>query len=378
MAAAAVVISALAGTARPAHAAPADAAFTIANYPVDAVDANAVAAKEKALSDGQTAAFRALLKRIVPVTAYKQLARLSQIRASELVSGVSVRSERNSATQYLASLDFTYQAEAVRGLLQSHGIPFVDTQAPKIALVPVLKAADGSYTSAGGDWLTAWKGLDLEHTLTPAGIEELKAVVHKDTVDMVVRGDEGGQRILAGEYGSEAVVLAIAEPDAAAGKYHVTLAGQDGAGAFTLKRSYRANDGDMAYAAELAAVVSLGILEGRWKAVRAPQAVAGLPSAMPADMSAPAPVWSANTAPASGEQIRLGAQFASLAQWNEMRTQLLDTPGVENLEIATVSASNAELTLSYPGGARALANALGSRGLRLLDSGAGWMLSPTY
>jgi hypothetical protein len=61
-----------------------------------------------------------------------------------------------------------------------------------------------------------------------------------------------------------------------------------------------------------------------------------------------------------------------------MRTQLLETPGVENLEIATVSASNADLSLQYPGGGRALANVLGSRGLRMIDSGAGWTLSPSY
>ena len=52
-----------------AFAAGADNAYTIANYPVDATAGNAVAAKQQALADGQQAAFRSLLKRIVPVTA---------------------------------------------------------------------------------------------------------------------------------------------------------------------------------------------------------------------------------------------------------------------------------------------------------------------
>jgi hypothetical protein len=94
------------------------------------------------------------------------------------------------------------------------------------------------------------------------------------------------------------------------------------------------------------------------------------------------PVWTAPgaSAPAAvaGDQIRLVAEFASLAQWNEIRTQLLDTPGVENLEISTVSARNADVLLQYPGGASALANALGNRGLRLTDAGAGWTLRSTY
>lgn len=365
-----------------ALAAKPDVAFTVGNYPVDATDANAVSAKEKALADGQDAAFRSLLKRIVPVTAYKQLARLKGIKASELVSGVSVRSERNSSTQYIANLDFTYQADAVRSLLQSHSIPFVEAQAPAVTLVPVSRAALGAEAKAADEsWAKAWRDLDLEHTLTPLKLDTFKSTIHNDTVNMLTSGDDSAQRILAGEYKTENIVLAIYEPDAAAKKLNVTLAGLDSVGPINLKRSYRVQDGDYAYAGDLAAVVALGVLEGRWKAQKSfAAAIAGVPvepSADPAAQSGP-PVWSAASSNAAGEQVRLVAQYGSLAQWNEMRTQLLETPGVENLEIATVSSSNADLVLQYPGGARALANALGSRGLKMTDSGAGWTLSATY
>src|SRR5262249_15930006 len=50
-----------------------DAVFTVCNYPVEARADNAVAAKSKALSDGQQAAFRSLLKRLVPVNSYPRL-----------------------------------------------------------------------------------------------------------------------------------------------------------------------------------------------------------------------------------------------------------------------------------------------------------------
>jgi hypothetical protein len=320
------------------------------------------------------------LKRIVPVTDYKQLSRLKDINAAELISGVSVRSERNSSTQYIANLDFTYQAEAVRGLLQSHGIPFVDVQAPAITLVPVNRDGAGTPAKAGSDaWTSSWKSLDLEHTLTPMKLEKFKDVIHNDTVNMLSAGDGSAQRILAGEYKTEMVVLAIYEPDPAAKKLHVTLAGYDASGPISLKRSYRVSDGDYTYAGDVAALVSLGILEGRWKAIRAPAGAATAAAYAPesAEASGP-PVWSAGASPAAGEVVQVVAEFGSLAQWNEMRTQLLETPGVENLEIATVSSSNADLSLQYPGGARALANVLGSRGLRMIDSGAGWTLSPTY
>ncbi|MFX4450823.1 hypothetical protein ABTA90_19645, partial [Acinetobacter baumannii] len=76
-------------------------------------------------------------------------------------------------------------------------------------------------------------------------------------------------QVFAGEYKTDRIILAIAEPDAAGRKLIVTLAGTDAAGSFSLKRPYKIIGGDTAYTEELAAVVSLGILEGRWKAVKA-------------------------------------------------------------------------------------------------------------
>lgn len=364
----------------PSWAAPADAVFTIGNYPVDAADANAVAAKEKALADGQQAAFRSLLKRIVPVTNYKDLTRLKDIKASELISGVAVLSEQNSSTRYIASLDFTYQADAVRGLLQSYGIPFVETQAPVVTLVPVVRSNGETLASTEASsevWQQSWSGLDLTHTLTPLKLEAFKSVVHKDTVTMLANGDDSGTRILAGEYGTDKVVLAISEIDTAAKRLNVTLSGHDAVGPLYLKRSYRLPDDDVAYASEFAAVVSLGILEGRWKAAQAAPAISS-PAATGYGAPEAPPVWSTTASPALGQEVRIVAEFSSLAQWNEIRTQLLETPGVENLAISTVSARSADLALQYPGGAQALANALGGRGLRLIDSGAGWTLSATY
>jgi hypothetical protein len=73
--------------------------FVIGNYPVEAHAADAVTAKEHAITDGQQAAFRSLLKRIVPVTSYNRLKQIRTTPAGPLIEGFSVRSERNSATQ---------------------------------------------------------------------------------------------------------------------------------------------------------------------------------------------------------------------------------------------------------------------------------------
>ena len=124
--------------------------FTVGNYPVEARADNAVAAKDRALADGQQAAFRSLLKRLVPVTAYRRIKRLAGVKAGDLVDGVKVRSERNSATDYIASLDFSFQSKAVRDLLRREGIPFTDEQAPAVTVVPVWRAAAAGRAGRGG------------------------------------------------------------------------------------------------------------------------------------------------------------------------------------------------------------------------------------
>ena len=115
-----VALAVVLGAAR-ADAAPADAVFTVGNYPVEARADNAVAAKERALADGQRAAFRSLLKRLVPVTSHPKLRSVVVAKPGDLIEGMRVRAERNSATDYIASLDFSFQPRAIRNLLQQQG-----------------------------------------------------------------------------------------------------------------------------------------------------------------------------------------------------------------------------------------------------------------
>lgn len=355
----------------PAAAEDPDAPYTVGNYPVEATAANAVAAKEQALADGQQAAFRSLLKRLVPVTAYKQLTRIQGVKAADLVSGISVRSERNSPTTYYATLDFSFEPDAVRALLSGQNIPFVEKQALPLTVVTVLLQGDPPAASNDkGLWRRAWASLDLTHTITPIDIKDLKPSVTTEMVEALISGQDSALQKLKSDYGSGLIVLAIAEPDMATKKLNVTLAGNDAVGGLLLKRAYRISDNDLDYTSQLAAVVSLGILEGRWKAVKS-----GMQQA--AEPASSVPVWEASTT-GSGEDVTIIAEFGSADQWDQMRAQLLDTPGVDALNIGAVTQSSADISLKYPGGGRSLASALSARGLNLINSGSGWVLRSVY
>jgi hypothetical protein len=238
-------------------------------------------------------------------------------------------------------------------VLRQEGIPFVEEQARKVVVVPVVREADGKIDqgNATRTWSGTWSSLDLEHTLTPIGLQGLKPEVHADTISMLIEGQGGAERIFAGEYDSPLVVLAIAEADTAAKRLNVTLVGVDAVGPVNLRRSYRIYDGDTGYAMELAAVVGQGVLEGRWK-----ESKAGTLRA------------------AQGTPVAFQAQYASLAEWRQMREKLLAMGGVQDLRIEAESARSASLSLRFPGGLQPFAAALNSQGLTLYRSADGLVL----
>ncbi len=374
--------------------------FIIGNYPVEARAADAVTAKEQAIADGQQAAFRSLLKRIVPVTSYGRLKQIRATPAAPMIEGFSVRSERNSATEYIASYDFSFQPAAVQQLLERNGIPYVDKQAPRIVIVPIYRAErqpQNVTAEASDTWMYAWRSLDLANTLTPATISQPKKTLNPDTVKAALEGEGGAQRAVAGEYQTSLVVLAVLEPSADGKKATVTLSGQDSVGPFSLARNYRL-DGDIAYTSELAAVVGLGVLEGRWKAANSHLSTASAPAQ---DNFAPAPSggggsgygWGASpgaspgygegpssygargSQPSGGAPIRLSVSFQGMNEWQQISQRLSAVPGVGNLEVEGLSARSARIALSFPGSPDDLARALSQQGLSLRSGPDGLILS---
>ncbi|HEU4379466.1 MAG TPA: DUF2066 domain-containing protein [Hyphomicrobiaceae bacterium] len=350
--------AALIGLGWLATAEAADTVFIVAKYPVEARADNAVAAKTQALADGQQAAFRSLLKRLVPVTAYPSIRRLASVKAGDLIDGYKVRSERNSATEYIASLDFSFQSKAVRDLLRREGIPFSDDQAPALTVIPVWRDGPAGTPREEPAWTNVWKGLDLEHTLTPVTLQTLRKEIQPSTVNALAGGDGGAIRSIAGAYRTEHVLIAVAESDPAAGRLNIILSGRDAVGAFTLRRSYRLDASDPGYTNELAAVVALRVIEGRWKATK----IRGLGGAG---------AFSAGNA----TDLLISVEFRGMSEWQDISRKLASTPGIDQLEVAGLSARGARVTLRYAGGTERLTDALAEQGLALRNAGGNWIIA---
>jgi hypothetical protein len=366
-----------------AAAAAGDTIFTVGNYPVEARAGDAVTAKNRAVADGQKAALRSLIKRLVPVTAYERVRKMQIPNAANMVSSTSVRTERNSSTDYIASLDFAFQPQAVRALLDREGIPYVDQQAPVVTIVPIWRAPIDTAQSAGQmpslfgptegpkAWTDAWKGLDLDHALTPVKLAALKADMPADVIKGLANGDASQWRTFAAAYGTDKLVAAIAEPDMASKKLKLTLIGGDAVGAITWRPVYRLDMSDPGYALELAGVVSLRVLEGRWKAVNAKGDSAAAPSSLPgATVGQPG---SGQTS--SAGQITITVEFRGMGEWQDISRRLGATPGIENLDVLGMSGRSARVSLSYPGGAERLVEALAAEGISMRQGGQGWVIA---
>jgi hypothetical protein len=343
-------------------AAASDKVYTVANYPVEAAAEDAVAAKKQALAYGQQAAFRSLLKRLMPVTAYSKATQFASVKAADLIDSFRVRSERNSSTEYIATYDFTFRAKAIRDMLRQKGIPFTDEQAPVTVVIPVWQG--GTPRDLAG-WTANWKSLDLEYSLTPIKLESLKKDTAPDLVAAVAAGDIGARRTLAAQYKTERLLVAFAGTDAATGKFAVTLAGTDAVGPFILTRQYRVDPADPGYVRELAAVVALRIVEGRWKAVHTRSSTSLGPDAD-----------TVTTFSGSGAtDLLISVEFRGMAEWQDISRKLSATPGVEELDVAGLSGRGARVTLRYADGVERLVAELTQQGLSLRNNGGTWVLS---
>ena len=112
------------GGASPAAAAdPAADLFTVPNLAVDATAADASAARDQAIADGEQRAFAIVLQRLTLAADRNRLPKLSAAKLQELVQGFEVAHERSSGVRYLADYTFHFRPDAIRGVLRQAGIP---------------------------------------------------------------------------------------------------------------------------------------------------------------------------------------------------------------------------------------------------------------
>ncbi len=326
-------------------------AFTVRDVTVDRTAATATAAREAALMDGQRAAFRRLLERLVPRSEYRRLPNLSDARISDLVENFEVQNERTSPVRYIGTLTYRFHPDDVRTLLRNANIPFAETYAKPYLVLPVLR--DSGATLLWDDpnpWRAAWGRLPPADGLVPLVLPRGNLTDVSDiNADQAHGGDEARLQAIATRYGVAGVYVADAALDTSApgrAVLQVSLSAYGGpTGEQTVVDSYTANPGEDndALFQRAAVEVTRGI-EERWKSEQLLQ---------------------------FGHEATLSVlvTYDDIGQWVGIRRRLADLAIIRRADVTSLTRHAATINLDYIGDDNQLRLALAQRDLQLVPAG---------
>jgi hypothetical protein len=334
-----------------------DSLYAVAKVSVDTTAKDAVAARTMGMAEAEQRAVETVLKRLVPLSEFAKLPPLGKDDVEGMIDGVSIRSEQNSATRYLAVLDVNVNERAVKQLLDTQGIAYSDARSGSISILPLV-IQKGSVQSEGGEgWRQAWEDLDLFHSVTPATILRPRGNLDLETVKAVLAGDAQAFAAMQGDYGYGPLVVAVGE--AVDGTFVTRLAGADGVGAINYGHTDKLRGTDAKAAAREAAATAFGILENRWKVTQtegAPPTEVKYEEGTPETPAGPAEV---------PRNVAAMVEFSGLKDWQDIRGRLMNVAGIQALEVNSLSARTASITFDYAGPLGRLQTELGQNGFQL-------------
>ncbi|MBK1638451.1 hypothetical protein CKO24_05205 [Rhodothalassium salexigens DSM 2132] len=344
------------GIAPAAHAERAGSGlFTVSGIDLDVTARTAERAREQAFVQARRAAFRQLVDRLVAAGDEGRVPAPDDDALRGLVSSVSVVEERFSTTRYIATVAVSFSPEAVTERLDRAGVAYTQAEAKPRLVLPLLERAGAvELWRDGNPWAAALASDLARNRLVPyrfargdAGDRRRLPAARADAVDGGALDD------LAQRYGVEHVVLARARlgrdyrldrrvvdyefstwPRGAAGHGRVVATPDETEAELLGRAAQRVYDR----------------IDAHW----ARQTRASAQQAFEMDVSVPA---------------------KSLAEWQEIRRRLVETPLVERVEVVRVGVPVSLFTIRFVGSEAKLRSAAADSGLRLVSGPRGYAIA---
>ncbi len=330
-----------------AAAAPARAdVFTVAGVPVSAEAENAVAARDRALAQGQLTAARLLFQRLTLPEDRAAIPPIDAAQAQLMVSGLEIDDETARGTIYRGVVTVSFDPSQARGYLRAAGVPFVDSPTRPTLVVPVLRFDGEPRLWENNPWAEAWRDARLEHGIAPVilptgDLADIRAVRAPSAEAVNV----DSLSALAANYGAERVLVATATPrgDGASGAV-VRLTRLD-----LINGSVNSLGRFQADGFEALIAGSVQLLEEEWKRVAIVRG--GTVSRLP-----------------------LTVLYGSVDEWVRLRDTLGGASLITDARLDALANSGAAMTVSHRGRPDQLAAELAERGVALFDEpGLGWV-----
>lgn len=333
--------------------------YRVDGVEVEATAESAVAAREAAIAAGEREGLARLLRRLTAPSDHGRLPELAGRPLDPFVQSFEIAEERVAPTSYAATLNLSYVAAEVQGLLAEAGIPFVTRRSEPILVAPVEVTPTGTVPwLEPSPWRDAWYAAVEDATVATlvlplADLGDVAAA----PPEALAAGDRAALDALALRYGAQGVVVATAElaraPETGALE-RVDVTARDGARwtqPLVRESVVAAPEEEESETLARAAALVVDAVEADWKQ----------------RTLVPVP-------PAS----RLVAEvpLAGLSSWVQIRNQLAGLPEVRSLEVQSFSRDRVRLAIGHDVGLAELAGALGRAGLSLAEEEDGWHLRP--
>lgn len=355
----AAALALLAGAASgPAAAQRRSDLFTVSPVPVDVTAENALAARDKAIAEGEARAFRLLIERLVQPDQRKSVPKVTAAQMNDLVQGFEVAHERRSGVRYLADYTVHFRGEAVRALLRGAGISFADVASKPVVVLAVYDLNGNSLLwEDPNPWRNAWQNSNPGSGLVPvvrplAQIEDLQAI---DAAGATA-GDDAKLRAISQRYGNADLLVSVATPRLEGGK----VTGLD---VVTTRYTPGAPGGEQRW------VIADVANPGESTEALMARAVGDV-------MQQVEQAWkNASTVDANVTGVLLARVPAvSLQDWIAVRDRLAGIPAVRGSRLVSLDRQGAKVELRYVGDEQQLRLALGQRDLELSGNDPDWIL----
>jgi hypothetical protein len=331
--------------------------FTVSPVPVDATAANATAARDMAIAQGEASAFDTLMQRLTLAADRSKLPKLDRAAIEELVQGFEVANERRSGVRYLADFTVHFRPDAVRQLLRQNGIGFAETLSKPVVVLPVWHNGDSlALWDDPNPWRDAWMNASLPQGLVPIErpLGELEDVQAIDAA-AAAKGDTAGIQAISGRYGGADVLVTQATlkadgaqhaVDVNTTRYAPDMPGIEQTWVTSTVANPNESDADLL---GRAVVDTMTQVEEAWKAANI------LDFSQSGTLMARVPA-------------------TSLQDWVAVRDRLAAIPAVRSSRLVSLDRAEARVEIHYVGNPDQLRIALAQRNLELSGADPDWVL----
>ena len=311
--------------------------YTVSGVQVDATAESATAARDAAVAEGRPVAWQRLFRRLTPQSAWPRQPELDDMALQRMILSFGVVNERRSTTRYLGEVTYRFNQAEVQRVLRQGGVPYAETQAQPVLLVPIMQGKFDLATPWGRVWANPAIGQGLVPVILPTGDAEDMALLSRPDLTQL---DWAALQPLVRRYNVPQVVIATATPEGTAAQLVIINA--------TGKQTE-----------------SLAFARGNF-----------VTTADAAAMKI-AEVWKDRSAVDYGQRGRIAVdvEFRSLEEWARIRNQLGAVRSVADVDLLGLSVNEARIELSYFGRAEQLQDIMKQQNLDFRPVGRGYTLA---